>query len=227
MRAKLYSLSLSHPSHAARLMLERKRIVFELVDELPGFHPLQLRLAGFRGGTVPALRIDGRRVQGSRRISRALDELRPDPPLFPPDPERRGEVTEAERWGEQVLQPVPRRIFRWCATHSQAVRRWIVGDVIGWLAPGLLGAVRADVAGLPSLLDRVEELIAADTLGGAEPNAADFQIATAVRVLVAFDDLRAGVLGRPAEGLARRLLPSYPEPIPRALPAQWLTPLGG
>jgi glutathione S-transferase len=126
------------------------------------------------------------------------------------------------------------------------VRRWIVGDVIGWPAPGLLGAahapvawrfarvigadgstVRADVAGLPSLLDRVDELIAADTLGGAEPNAADFQIATAVRVLVAFDDLRAAVLGRPAEGLARRLLPSYPEPIPRALPAQWLTPLGG
>ena len=86
MRAKLYSLSLSHPSHAARLMLERKRIAYELVDELPGFHPLQLRLAGFRGGTVPALRIDGRRVQGSRRISRALDELRPDPPLFRPTP---------------------------------------------------------------------------------------------------------------------------------------------
>jgi hypothetical protein len=64
-----------------------------------------------------------------------------------------------------------------------------------------------------------DELIAADTIGGAKPNAADFQIATAVRVLVAFDDLGAAVRGRPAEVLARRLLPSYPEPIPRALPA--------
>ena len=241
MRAKLYSLSLSHPSHAARLMLERKGIEYELVDELPGFHPLQLRLAGFRGGTVPALRIDGRRVQGSRRISRALDKLRSDPPLFPADPERRAEVVEAERWGEQVLQPVPRRIFRWGASHSQAVRRWIVADVVGWPAPGVLAraqaplawrfarmvgaddaTVRADVANLPSLLDRVDELIAAGTIGRGEPNAADFQIGTAVRVLLAYEDLRVAIEGRPAAELALRLQPSFPEPIPAALPAEWL-----
>lgn len=240
MRAKLYSLSLSHPSHAARLMLERKRIEYELVDELPGFHPLQLRLAGFRGGTVPALKIDGRRVQGTRSISRALDELRHEPPLFPADPEARGAVIEAERWGEQVLQPVPRRIFRWGASHSQALRRWIVGDVVGWPAAGFLGraqapiasrfahmvgadddTVRADVAALPELLDRVDELIAAGTIGG-EPNAADFQIATTVRVLLAYEDLRAAVEGRPAAELALRLQPSYPEPIPAALPAEWV-----
>ena len=56
-------------------MLERKGIEHEVVDLLPGFHPLQLRAAGFRGGTVPALWIQGRRVQGSRRISRTLEEL--------------------------------------------------------------------------------------------------------------------------------------------------------
>jgi glutathione S-transferase len=244
-RAKLYSLSLSHPSHAARLMLERKGVDFELVDELPGFHPLQLRLVGFRGGTVPALKIDGRRVQGSRRISRALDELRPDPPLFPADPGHRAEVVEAERWGEHALQPVPRRIFRWCATNSHAVRRWIVGDVVGWPAAGVLAtvqapiawrfahvsgaddnAVRADLAGLGALLDRVDGLIAEGAIGTEEPNAADFQIATSVRALLAYDDLRAAVERRPAAELARRLLPTYPEPIPRALPAEWLAPLG-
>ena len=86
MRTKLYAVSLSHPCHAVRLMLERKGIDHEVADLLPGFHPLLVRAAGFRGGTVPALRIDGRRIQGSLRISRVLDELCPEPPLFPAEP---------------------------------------------------------------------------------------------------------------------------------------------
>ena len=53
MPAKLYSLDLSHPSQAARLMLERKGIEHEIKELFPGGHPAQLRLAGFRRGTVP------------------------------------------------------------------------------------------------------------------------------------------------------------------------------
>ena len=245
MRAKLYSLSLSHPSHAARLMLERKGIEYELVDELPGFHPLQLRLAGFRGGTVPALKIEGRRVQGSREIARALDEIQPEPRLLPLDPERRRAVVEAERWGEQVLQPVPRRMFRWGATRSQTVRRWVAADVVGMPAPTVMAAanlpvawamarkcgagddtVRADAASLPDLLDRVDRLIADGTIGGPEPNAADYQIAPTVRVLLAYEDLRPALEVRPAAELAMRLLPSYPEPIPSFLPIEWLAAAG-
>jgi glutathione S-transferase len=78
--------------------------------------------------------------------------------------------------------------------------------------------VQADLRELPAKLDRVDELIAAGTIGGPDPNAADFQIATSVRVLIAFEDLRDGVEGRPAGDLAMRLLPSFPGPIPRALP---------
>jgi glutathione S-transferase len=37
----------------------------------------------------------------------------PEPPLFPADPDRRAAVEEAERWGERVLQPVPRQLFRY------------------------------------------------------------------------------------------------------------------
>jgi glutathione S-transferase len=111
--ARLYSLSLSHPSQAARLMLEHKGIEHKVIDFPPGLQPLAVRLVGFRGRTVPALRIDGRRVQGSRQISSALDDLVPEPPLFPPDPDRRRAVEAAERWGDETLQPVPRRLFRW------------------------------------------------------------------------------------------------------------------
>ena len=141
MTAKLYSLSLSHPSHAARLMLERKGIEHEVVDLLPGMHPWTVRMRGFRGQTVPALRIDGRRIQGSREISRALDELQPDPPLLPSPA-----VEAAERWGEAALQPLPRRMFRWGAVHRRDFRRWIAGDVVGMPAPALMAELNIPVA---------------------------------------------------------------------------------
>jgi glutathione S-transferase len=55
-----------------------------------------------------------------------------------------------------------------------------------------------------------------------EPNAADFQIGTTVRVFLAYEDLRPVVEGRPAAALAMRLLPRYPGPIRPFLPPQWL-----
>jgi glutathione S-transferase len=61
-------------------------------------------------------------------------------------------------------------------------------------------------------------------IGGDEPNAADFQIATGVRVFLATTDLRPYVVGRPCEELAMRHLPEYPGPIPAYLPAEWLPP---
>jgi glutathione S-transferase len=240
MAATLYSLSLSHPSHAARLMLERKGIEHEVKDLLPGFHPQLLRLAGFRGATVPALRIDGRRVQGSLPISRALEEIRPEPSLFSSDPNRRQEIEAAEAWGERELQPVPRRLFRWGVANLPDLRLWMARDVVRMPAPTLMarfnapiarsfankvGAtdaqVRSDLERLSGRLDHVDGLIADRTIGGEEPNAADFQIATSVRVLLSFEDLAPLVEGRPAAGLAMRLLPRYPGPVPRFLPAAW------
>src|SRR5579859_453902 len=94
-------------------MLELKGIDYQSVKILPGMQRIQVRLLGFPGGTVPALKLDGRRIQGSREIARALDDLQPDPPLFPADPELRRQADEAERWGEEEFQDFPRRIFRW------------------------------------------------------------------------------------------------------------------
>jgi glutathione S-transferase len=129
MRARLYSLTLSHPSQAARLMLERKGIGHKVVNILPGFQPMVVRLVGFRGITVPAL---------------------------------------------------------------------------------------------PDLLAQADALIADGTIGGDDPNAADFQIATAVHVLLAFEDLRPLTERHPVASLARRILPDYPDPIPAFLPRDWL-----
>ena len=115
---RLYALAESHPARSARLMLEHKGLEHETSLLLPGLHPVQLRLAGFRGPTVPALEMDGRRVQGSREIARALDALALEPPLFPVDEDQRRAVEEAERWGEEELQEVARRIFRWAAARE-------------------------------------------------------------------------------------------------------------
>jgi glutathione S-transferase len=243
--AKLYTFVYSHPGHTARLMLERKGMDYELAELLPGMHPVQLRLARFRGRTVPALKLDGRRIQGSLEIARALEHAQPTPPLYPADPERRRAVEEAERWGEREFQEVPRRIFRWGVARRQDLRR-AMGVEVGMPLPGVLAAVnlpvawafarisraddervRADVAELPSNLDRVDALIADGVIGGEEPNAADFQIATTARMLLAFEDLRPAVEGRPAADLAMRHLPEYPGPTPPFLPEEWLAPLRG
>jgi glutathione S-transferase len=242
MSATLYSLAVSHPAHTAHLMLEHKRIDHRVVDLLPGLHPPVLRALGFEGGTVPAiLWDDDRRLQGSLRIATALEELRPEPSLYPADPEAKAVVLAAERWGHDILQDIPRRIFRWAGSGQPEVRRWIGGDVVGLPTPRLAAAMfapiarvfrrisdatdqhlRTDLAELPSLLDRVDELIESGTIGGEEPNAADLQIGPSVRVLLAFRDIRPMVEGRPCAELAQRLLPDYPDPIPAEIPRAWV-----
>ena len=232
--------SVSPPSLAVREMLRLKGIDHSVVNLPPGTHGGLLRFAGFRERTVPALLIDGRRIQRSREISRLLDDLRPEPALFPSA--NRGAVEEAERWGDEVFQDVPRRIFRWAAAHGQPVRRWLGAEVARIPAPGLVGAlnvpiarrfarasgadadaVRADLENLPSHLDRIEALIEEGTIGGERPNAADFQIASSVRALMGFEETHGLLPGRPAGELALRLFPAFPGPLELGLPREWLS----
>jgi glutathione S-transferase len=240
---RLYVIPVSHPATAARLMLEHKQIAYRLVTLIAGLHPLSLRLAGFRGGTVPALRVGERRVQGSLAISRALDALEPDRPLFPYNPDRRRAVESAELWAEGVLQPVPRRLFRWALTRYGELRRTVIRvqrlpapalfagplrPVAAWYARHShadSATVATDLADLPKLLDHVDALIARGTIGGQEPNAADFQIGTTVRLLLAFDDLAPAIAGRPAAEHALRWVPEPGLRVPRVFPGEWLTPL--
>ena len=234
--ARLYILATSHPARAAQRMLEHKRIAHRLVYLPPGIHPWLLRLAGFSGPTVPALELGAERIQGSRSISRRLDDLKPEPRLFPEEPKLRASVEEAERWGEDELQELVRRVFRWAAAHQQPLRRWLA-ETGGIPLPGLAGAlnvpvarrfarlsgadearVRADIERLPAMLEEVDRLIESRVIGSATPNAADFQIGSSVRVLMTFPQLRLPIERLAAGELARRVFPRYPEPIPVELP---------
>jgi glutathione S-transferase len=239
----LYGSPPSPPSHSARLMLEQKGLEHRIVWLLPGLWPALLRTRGFRGGTVPAMKMDGRRLQGSRVISRALEEAKPEPTLFPADPEERKQVEDAERWGDEVLQDVPRRIVRWISVHRPESRVMIAREVGiplprfgAWInAPAarhLARKVEADdeieraIGQVPDVLDHVDELISSGAIGDEQPNAADFQIATSVRALLTVEDLRPATEGRPAADFAMRFLPEFGNDFPAGmLPAGWLAPL--
>jgi glutathione S-transferase len=238
--AVLYSMSISHPARAAGLMLRYKGIEARRVDMPAGSQQLIMRARGFRRGTVPGLKLDGRRVQGSREISRTLDEIQPDPPLFPADPGERAAVEEAERWGESVYQPVPRRIFRWAVAHDSRLRLLLakgtglptpavtsklmfpVAHVYVRFEGGGEAAARRDVEQVPIHLDHVDELIASGTLGGEDLNAADFQIATTTRALMNLPQIRAMVEDRAAGEHAMRIVPEFGRGLPVELPAEWL-----
>jgi len=60
----------------------------------------------------------------------------------------------------------------------------------------------------------VDELIQDGVIGGSERNAADFQIATSVSLLLTMEDVRPLIEGRPAERLARDVVPDQPGRMP-------------
>jgi len=234
--ATLVGVPASHPTLAAELMLQRKGVDYRRVDLVAGVHRPLMRVLGFPGITVPAVRFeDGVRIQGSRNLSRALDVLHPERPLFPA--ERREEVEQAEHWGDLVLQEVPRRLAWWgLRRRPEAVDTFLVDAKLGMppqLVSPLTGpvvilaktlnhatdeAIERDLAVLPRLLDHVDRLITDGVIGGDEPNAADFQIATSVRLLMSFADLWPGIEDRPTGDFAVRVVPRFPGNIAPVLP---------
>lgn len=244
MEARLYVIPGSHPSMAARLMLEAKGIPYKRTDLMPVVSKGVLKAVGFPGVTVPAMKVDGRRIQGTGEIARELDRLRPEPRLVPEDAERRAAVEEAERFGDAELQPPVRAILWWALkndrsplrSYSEGAKLGIpIGLALKTAAPIVaLSArfneatdenVRRSLAALPAMLQKVDDWIEAGVIGGEQPNIADLQIVTSLRLAMTLDDLRPAIESRPAGQLALRLVPDYPGHCPPVLPPAWLQPL--
>ncbi|MDX6651050.1 MAG: glutathione S-transferase [Solirubrobacteraceae bacterium] len=232
MEGRLYVVHGSHPCETVKRAMELKGIPYKLVELPPPLHaPIQRLLFGER--TVPALRLNGEKLSGSRRILRRLEELRPDPPLFPADAGARARQDEAESWGDEVFQPIARRLL-WHAmrrnpgamvSYSEHAKVPLPARMIRMSAPliargaGRLNnvsdeAVRADYDALPGYLDKVDGWIEAGVLGGEQPNAADLQIATTLRLLMTLEDLRPLIEDRPSGQLALRLFPQVDGRMP-------------
>ena len=244
MHARLFTIPGSHPGLAVRLMLERKGIDYKRTDLIPVVSIAVVRAAGFPGRTIPALKIDGRKLQGSREISAALEEIKPDPPLFPSDPDLRAKVKEAERFGDEELQHPIRQILWWALkqdrsplrSYSEGARLGIpVGLAVATAAPIIAADarlqkatdanVREDLAKLPGLLDRLDAWIEEGVLGRDEVSAGDLQIGASLRLAMTLDDLRPLIENRPCGKLADRVIPEYPGKMPPVLPDAWLKPL--
>jgi glutathione S-transferase len=242
---KLYTVPGSHPCAAVEVALRLKSVEYKRIDLLPltqlAWGPLR-----YGGTTVPGLRIDGERLAGSRTIMRRLDTLVPEPSLLPPltDAVARARVLEAERWGDEVLQAVPRRILDAAFLRNPACMESYAGNAKlplprGMLRPALpLTAklmarrnhaedekAKADLAALPAQLDHIDAWIADGVLGAEVPNAADLQIGSSIRLLMTIADVRPLIEGpptRPALGLTRWFEPQVGEAPPGTLPAEWL-----
>ena len=206
--------------------MEHKGIDYEL-KELPAATQRSLRLRGFPGGTVPALAWDGRKVQTNIEIARFLDEVHPDPPLFPADPARRAAVEEIERWVDEELQMDTRRLvlagaLDWpgalvhCGDDGRTgpllwKRRWarriMVRLPIAYFRVNRKSE-RKLLDELPAHLDRIDAWIDSGVLNGDRLTAADYAVAANIALLTYRSDLRAEIERRPVGRLVDRVLPT-------------------
>jgi len=217
--------------------MELKGLEFERVDLAPGPHIEEMaKIYGEGNTTVPGLLVDGEPVHGSRAILARLEEVAPEPPLFPEA--NADAVRDAERWGDEEFQDLGRRL-PWGALYFRPEALGTFGggeplDPAGtdfamrfvrgtWKYHGITAEVLAsDLAGLPEKLDEIDRLAEAGVIGGEEPTAADLQIGATVRVLLTLGDLRPHLADRVGERIALRFFPDYAGEVPAgAFPAGW------
>jgi glutathione S-transferase len=230
----LHAVPPSHPCMTVAAALELKGLEFERIDLAPGEHAEKMpAIYGEGNSTVPGLLVDGEPVHGSRTILARLETLEPEPTLYPSD-----EVREAERWGDEELQDLGRRL-PWGALHF---RPEAMGTFAGaapldgpgtdyaikfvrasWRYHGITAArLQDDLAGLAAKIAHIEQLAQDGVIDGEQANAADLQIGATIRVLLPIADLRPPLAGSAAERIALRFFPEYRGEVPaNAYPAGW------
>lgn len=240
---KLYMVHGSHPCACVEKAMQLKGIEYRVVELPPPMHALFMRLR-FGERTVPGLRLDdGEKISGSRKILRRLEEIQPEPPLLPADPQQRAKVEAAELWGDEEFQPVARRLL-WPAMKKSPKAIVSYGENSALPLPGIVARLNApliariemrlnkaaghtipkDLDALPGQLDQVDAYIADGVIGGEQPNVADLQIAPTLRLLMTIDDLEPFFAGRPCRELALRLFPQQDGRMPAgSLPAEALS----
>lgn len=244
MAVKLFLIPGSHPCAAALKAAELKGIQHETKRLPPALHAFYAK-ARFKDRTLPAMIVDGEKVQGTLQIIERFDQMVPEPRLFPVDPGQRARVEEAEQWGDTVIQDIGRRVIYGHMQKDFGVMenyldyaqfqiprplRKPIGKFIVKLASIGTGAtkkrVRRDLEQMPGYLDHVDGLIAEGVIGGEQPNAADLQILATIAVWMVHADLRAEIEGRPCGRAADKLYPDYVAIAgPGILPDEWLAPL--
>lgn len=221
MTATLYGIPGSHAVRTGELMLEHKGIDFRRVNFMPGPHRVLVRVMGFKGDRVPAVKFeDGRRAQGTRDLPRVLDELVPEPRLVPDDPR----ALEAERWADDVLQQWARRLVASAGAHDpdalagrgaegrlgvllmgQDVPRRVVARAVLVVFRANRDQLRADRERTGEILDRVDAWIADGVLNGEELRSPDFAVASSLALVEYIVALQPELRRRPLNELIERV----------------------
>jgi glutathione S-transferase len=234
----LHILPPSHPCMAVKKALDIKGLEYETVALNPGPHVEEMAsIYGEGNTTVPGLLVGDEPVHGSRPIYQRLEELQPEPALYP-EPIADA-VREADRWGDEELQDLGRR-FGWGALAFRPEAMGTMGGGGPLDPPGTDFAMKfvraswkyhgiscellaADLAAFPEKVEHVEKLAADGIIGGEQPNAADLQIGSTIRTLLIVGDVAPFLEGAAAERIALDLFPDYPGHIPAgAFPASWM-----
>jgi glutathione S-transferase len=244
MEAKIYVVPRSHPCEAVLAAARHKGVPYRKVNLVPVQHKAQLLLT-LGSATVPAMKYGGEKYHDSISIMRALESIAPRPSIFPADPAVRERVEHAVRWSDGDFQDIGRRLI-WSQFKRQprsmlafsegekmplptGVSKPLLRPVAATAARYNRASdenVRDDLARLPELLDRVDELIADGTIGGDRPNVADFLIGASLGLWMMTAELRPCVENRPGGELADRLFPKYKEfSLADILPSEWFEPL--
>ncbi len=219
--ATLFGIPGSHAVRTGELMLEHKGIPFRRVNLPPGPHRVLVRLRGFSGDRVPAVKFaDGRRAQGTRELPRVLDEIVPERRLVPEDPR----ALEAEVWADEVLQQWARRMVASAGVHDpDALTGRGAEGRLGVLlarndlqrrlvARGVLVAFRATKAELREdrertgeILDRVDAWVGEGVLSGEELRSPDFAVASSLAMVEYIVALQPELQRRPLMELLDRV----------------------
>jgi glutathione S-transferase len=219
--ATLYGIPGSHAVRTGELMLEHKGIDFRRVNFPPGPHRVLVRVMGFKGDRVPAVKFeDGRRAQGTRELPRVLDERVPEPRLVPDDPR----ALEAERWADDVLQQWARRMVASAGARDpdaltgrgaegrlgvllmgHDVPRRVVARAVLMVFRANKEQLRQDRERTGEILDQVDAWIADGVLNGDELRSPDLAVASSLALVEYIVALQPELRRRPLSELVERV----------------------
>lgn len=234
----LHAVPFSHPCMTVRAGMKHKGLEWEEVMWQSGPHADQIEaIYGTGRRTAPGILIGDEPIHGSVAILEELDRRFPENPLYP-EPIADA-VSAAERWADLEFQDLGRSLsFGALRFRPESVGTFAgVGDLdpagtdfamksiyLTWKYMGLTAVQLAEeLAALPGIIARIDELAAQGIIDGESPTAADFQIGATARLLLTIGDLHPVLNDTAAERIAMRFFPDYPGRIPAgAFPAGWV-----
>lgn len=172
----LWHIELSHYNEKARWALDYKEIPYTLRTPLPGLHGFAaLAITRGKQRRLPVLDLDGRRIGDSTAIIAALEDYRPDPPLYPSDREERIRALNLEDYFDEELGPRLRRyVWQYTLDDTSAtveslmasaspVRKRVMAKIVPLMRPVVRkdfdvneAAAAEALAGIRAAMDRLE-----------------------------------------------------------------------